>query len=192
MMGMRAKKICMAMLLIVGGIMAVFLAHRKVAEKITEEEYQRFLDGEVPAMKENGKTYFLEDLFGEDVSDVETFLSDIDGDGVKELHIRNGIYYILKEKKGKLTILYEGNATYDEPVEAMSGILYYREGGAPYNEAYYFTRFEKDETMVEGPTYNATTVTRMEKSGLIVGLFRWRKINEVYSEQNKLVLGGGR
>ena len=68
--------------------MAVFLAHRKVAEKITEEEYQRFLDGEVPAMKENGKTYFLEDLFGEDVSDVETFLSDIDGDGVKELHIR--------------------------------------------------------------------------------------------------------
>ena len=105
MMGMRAKKICMAMLLIVGGIVAVFLAHRKVAEKITEEEYQRFLDGEVPAMKENGKTYFLEDLFGEDVSDVETFLSDIDGDGVKELHIRNGIYYILKEKKGKLTIL---------------------------------------------------------------------------------------
>ena len=44
MMGMRAKKICMAMLLIVGGIVAVFLAHRKVAEKITEEEYQRFLD----------------------------------------------------------------------------------------------------------------------------------------------------
>lgn len=117
MMGMRAKKICMAMLLIVGGIVAVFLAHRKVAEKITEEEYQRFLDGEVPAMKENGKTYFLEDLFGEDVSDVETFLSDIDGDGVKELHIRNGIYYILKEKKGKLTILYEGTAIYDEPVE---------------------------------------------------------------------------
>lgn len=38
MMGMRAKKICMAMLLIVGGIVAVFLAHRKVAEKITEEE----------------------------------------------------------------------------------------------------------------------------------------------------------
>ena len=164
MMGMRAKKNCMAMLLIVGGIVAVFLAHRKVAEKITEEEYQRFLDGEVPAMKENGKTYFLEDLFGEDVSDVETFLSDIDGDGVKELHIRNGIYYILKEKKGKLTILYEGTAIYDEPVEAMSGILYYREGGAPYNEAYYFTRFEKDETMVEGSTYNATTVTRMEKN----------------------------
>lgn len=149
MMGMRAKKICMAMLLIVGGIVAVFLAHRKVAEKITEEEYQRFLDGEVPAMKENGKTYFLEELFWEDVSDVETFLSDIDGDGVKELHIRNGFYYILKEKKGKLTILYEGNAVYDEPVEAMSGILYYREGGAPYN----FTRFEKDGTMVEGPTY---------------------------------------
>ena len=190
MMGMRAKKNCMAMLLIVGGIVAVFLADRKVAEKITEEEYQRFLDGEVPAMKENGKTYFLEDLFGEDVSDVETFLSDIDGDGVKELHIRNGFYYILKEKKGKLTILYEGTATYDEPVEAMSGILYYRKGWAPYNETYYFTRFEKDETMVEGPTYNATTVTRMEKSGLIVGLFRWRKINEVYSEQNKLVLGG--
>ena len=69
MMGMRAKKNCMAMLLIVGGIVAVFLAHRKVAEKITEEEYQRFLDGEVPAMKENGKTYFLEDLFGEDVSE---------------------------------------------------------------------------------------------------------------------------
>lgn len=55
----------MAMLLIVGGIVAVFLAHRKVAEKITEEEYQRFLDGEVFVMKENGKTYFLEDLFGE-------------------------------------------------------------------------------------------------------------------------------
>ena len=35
----------------------------------------------------------------------------------------------------------------------MSGILYYREGGAPYNEAYYFTRFEKDGTMVKGPTY---------------------------------------
>lgn len=52
-------------------------------------------------------------------------------------------------------------------------------GRAPYNEVYYFTRFEKDETMVEGSTYNATTVTRMEK------------INEVYSEQNKLVLGGG-
>ena len=30
MMGMRAKKNCMAMLLIVGGIVAVFLAHRKV------------------------------------------------------------------------------------------------------------------------------------------------------------------
>ena len=82
----------------------------------------------------------------------------------------------------------EGKAAYDEPVESVSGILYYRR--APYNEVYYFTRFEKDETMVEGPTYNATTVTRMEKSGLIVGLFRWRKINEVYSEQNKLVLGG--
>ena len=101
MMGMRAKKICMAMLLIVGGIMAVFLAHRKVAEKITEEEYQRFLDGEVPAMKENGKTYFLEDLFGEDVSDVETFLSDIDGDGVKELHIQEWHLLYFKRKKGE-------------------------------------------------------------------------------------------
>ena len=152
MMGMRAKKICMAMLLIVGGIVAVFLAHRKVAEKITEEEYQRFLDGEVPAMKENGKTYFLEDLFGEDVSDVETFLSDIDGDGVKELHIRNGFYYILKEKEGKLTIIYEGTS-YDHPVEAMSGILFYRDEGAPYHEVYRFTKFQKDGTMVEGPTY---------------------------------------
>ena len=35
----------------------------------------------------------------------------------------------------------------------MSGILYYRKGWAPYNETYYFTRFEKDGTMVEGPTY---------------------------------------
>ena len=105
MMGMRAKKNCMAMLLIVGGIVAVFLADRKVAEKITEEEYQHFLDGEVPAMKENGKTYFLEDLFGEDVSDVETFLSDIDGDGVKELHIRNGIYYIFRKKHNKNLII---------------------------------------------------------------------------------------
>lgn len=128
MMRVRAKKICMAMFLIMGSMVAVFLAYRKIAEKITEEEYQRFLDGEVPAMKESGKTYFLEDLFWEDVSDVETFLSDIDGDGVKELHIRNGFCYILKEKEGKLTILYEGNASYDEPVEAMSGILYYREG----------------------------------------------------------------
>ena len=152
MMGMRAKKICIAMLLIVGGIMAVFLAHRKVAEKITEEEYQRFLDGEVPAMKESGKTYFLEDLFWEDVSDVETFLSDIDSDGVKELHIRNGFYYILKEKEGKLTIIYEGTS-YDHPVEAMSGILFYRDEGAPYHEVYRFTKFQKDGTMVEEPTY---------------------------------------
>ena len=30
------------MLLIVGGIVAVFLAHRKVAEKITEEEVRAF------------------------------------------------------------------------------------------------------------------------------------------------------
>ena len=100
MMGMRAKKICMAMLLIVGGIMAVFLAHRKVAEKITEEEYQRFLDGEVPAMKENGKTYFLEDLFGEDVSDVETFLSDIDGDGEGAAYPEWLLLYF-KRKKGE-------------------------------------------------------------------------------------------
>ena len=35
----------------------------------------------------------------------------------------------------------------------MSGILYYRKGWAPYNETYYFTRFEKDGTMVEGPIY---------------------------------------
>lgn len=153
MMRVGTKKICMAMLLIVGGIVAVFLIHRKVAEEITEEEYKRFLDGEVSAIKESGETYFLEELFWEDVSDVETFLSDIDGDGVKELHIRNGFYYIIKEKEGKLMILYEGNAAYDEPVEAMSGILYYRRGGAPYNETYYFTRFEKDGTKVEGPTY---------------------------------------
>ena len=38
MMGMRAKKICMAMLLIVGGIVAVFLAHRKVYLILTEME----------------------------------------------------------------------------------------------------------------------------------------------------------
>lgn len=164
MMGMRAKKICMAMLLIVGGIVAVFLAHRKVAEKITEEEYQRFLDGEVPAMKENGKTYFLEDLFGEDVSDVETFLSDIDGDGVKELHIRNGIYYILKEKKGKLTILYEGTATYDEPVEAMSGILYYREGHHIMRLTI-LQDLKKMEQWWKDLLINATTVTRMERLG---------------------------
>jgi hypothetical protein len=165
MMGMRAKKICMAMLLIVGGIVAVFLAHRKVAEKITEEEYQRFLDGEVPAMKENGKTYFLEDLFGEDVSDVETFLSDIDGDGVKELHIRNGFYYILKEKKGKLTILYEGTATYDEPVEAMSGILYYREGGHHIMRLTILQDLKKMEQWWKDLLINATTVTRMERLG---------------------------
>ena len=157
MMGMRAKKICMAMLLIVGGIVAVFLADRKVAEKITEEEYQRFLDGEVPAMKENGKTYFLEDLFGEDVSDVETFLSDIDGDGMKELHIRNGFYYILKEKEGKLTIIYEGTS-YDHPVEAMSGILFYRDEGAPYHEVYRFTKFQKAEQWWKDLLINATTV----------------------------------
>ena len=54
-----------------------------------------------------------------------------------------GLYYLYSST----------TATYDEPVEAMSGILYYREGGAPYNEAYYFTRFEKDGTMVKGPTY---------------------------------------
>ena len=45
MMGMRAKKICIAMLLIVGGIMAVFLAHRKVAEKITVKSTNVFWMG---------------------------------------------------------------------------------------------------------------------------------------------------
>ena len=56
----------------------------------------------------------------------------------------------------------EGKAAYDEPVEAVSASCI--TGRAPYNEVYYFTRFEKDETMVERPTYNATTVTRMEKN----------------------------
>lgn len=37
MMGMRAKKICMAMLLIVGGIVAVFLADRKVAVVLCQD-----------------------------------------------------------------------------------------------------------------------------------------------------------
>ena len=188
MMGLRAKKICIAMLLIVGGIMAVFLAHRKVAEKITEKEYQRFLDGEVPAMKESGKTYFLEDLFGEDVSDVETFLSDIDGDGVKELHIRNGFYYILKEKEGKLTIIYEGTS-YDHPVEAMSGILFYRDEGAPYHEVYRFTKFQKDGTMVEEPTYecydrNEDGEIGVEdvylKDGVEQDRTAWEKETEIY------------
>lgn len=188
MMGMRAKKNCMAMLLIVGGIMAVFLAHRKVAEKITEEEYQRFLDGEVPAMKENGKTYFLEDLFWEDVSDVETFLYDIDSDGVKELHIRNGFYYILKEKEGKLTIIYEGTS-YDHPVEAMSGILFYRDEGAPYHEVYRFTKFQKDGTMVEEPTYecydrNEDGEIGVEdvylKDGVEQDRTAWEKETEIY------------
>ena len=178
----------MAMLLIVGGIVAVFLAHRKVAEKITEKEYQRFLDGEVPAMKENGKTYFLEDLFGEDVSDVETFLSDIDGDGVKELHIRNGFYYILKEKEGKLTIIYEGTS-YDHPVEAMSGILFYRDEGAPYHEVYRFTKFQKDGTMVEEPTYecydrNEDGEIGVEdlylKDGVEQDRTAWEKETEIY------------
>ena len=72
---------------------------------------------------------------------------------MEDKNILFGDDYILKEKKGKLTILYEGTAIYDEPVEAMSGILYYRKGWAPYNETYYFTRFEKDGTMVKGPTY---------------------------------------
>ena len=46
---------------------------------------------------------------------------------------------------------------------------------------------EQDRTAWEKETeiYRA-----IKMSGLIVGLFRWRKINEVYSEQNKLVLGG--
>ena len=188
MMGMRAKKICIAMLLIVGGIMAVFLAHRKVAEKITEEEYQRFLDGEVPAMKESGKTYFLEDLFWEDLSDVETFLSDIVSDGVKELHIRNGFYYILKEKEGKLTIIYEGTS-YDHPVEAMSGILFYRDEGAPYHEVYRFTKFQKDGTMVEEPTYecydrNEDGEIGVEdvylKDGVEQDRTAWEKETEIY------------
>ena len=188
MMGMRAKKICIAMLLIVGGIMAVFLAHRKVAEKITEEEYQCFLDGEVPAMKESGKTYFLDDLFWEDVSDVETFLSDIDSDGVKELHIRNGFYYILKEKEGKLTIIYEGTS-YDHPVEAMSGILFYRDEGAPYHEVYRFTKFQKDGTMVEEPTYecydrNEDGEIGVEdvylKDGVEQDRTAWEKETEIY------------
>lgn len=187
-MGMRAKKICIAMLLIVGGIVVVFLAHRKVAEKITEEEYQRFLDGEVPAMKESGKTYFLEDLFWEDVSDVETFLSDIDSDGVKELHIRNGFYYILKEKEGKLTIIYEGTS-YDHPVEAMSGILFYRDEGAPYHEVYRFTKFQKDGTMVEEPTYecydrNEDGEIGVEdvylKDGVEQDRTAWEKETEIY------------
>ena len=176
------------MLLIVGGIMAVFLAHRKVAEKITEEEYQRFLDGEVPAMKESGKTYFLEDLFWEDVSDVETFLSDIDSDGVKELHIRNGFYYILKEKEGKLTIIYEGTS-YDHPVEAMSGILFYRDEGAPYHEVYRFTKFQKDGTMVEEHTYecydrNEDGEIGVEdvylKDGVEQDRTAWEKETEIY------------
>ena len=188
MMGLRAKKICIAMLLIVGGIMAVFLAHRKVAEKITEEEYQRFWDGEVPAMKESGKTYFLEDLFWEDVSDVETFLSDIDSDGVKERHIRNGFYYILKEKEGKLTIIYEGTS-YDHPVEAMSGILFYRDEGAPYHEVYRFTKFQKDGTMVEEPTYecydrNEDGEIGVEdvylKDGVEQDRTAWEKETEIY------------
>ena len=151
-MRVQAKKICIAMLLIVGSIVAVFFVHGKIVEKITEKEYQSFLDGKMPAVKESGKTYFLEELFWKDVSDVETFLSDIDSDGVKELHIRNGFYYILKEKEGKLTIIYEGTS-YDHPIEAMSGILYYRDEGAPYHEIYRFTKFQKDGMIVEGPTY---------------------------------------
>ena len=56
----------------------------------------------------------------------------------------------------------EGKASYDEPVEAVSASCI--TGRAPYNEVYFFTRFEKDETMLEELTYNATTVTRMEKN----------------------------
>ena len=37
---------------------------------------------------------------------------------------------------------------------------------------------------------NGDIQSNKKGAGLIVGLFRWGKINEVYSEQNKLVLGG--
>ena len=107
---------------------------------------------------------------------------------MKELHIRNGFYYILKEKEGKLTIIYEGTS-YDHPVEAMSGILFYRDEGAPYHEVYRFTKFQKDGTMVEEPTYecydrNEDGEIGVEdvylKDGVEQDRTAWEKETEIY------------
>ena len=159
------KKNTRIIILMVGILIITFILYGKYETKVIQEGYRNFLNGEVSTVDKNGKSFFLEELF-EDKNGITHFFSDINSDGIEELHIRDlKIYYILSYRNGELDIIFEGSA-YDKPIEKMSGILYYREGAAPYHETYRFTQVEKDGTTIEGATYEWYDGDGDEKMGI--------------------------
>lgn len=90
----------------------------------------------------NEETYYLSELA--DMENGYYVFCDVDNDMAEELNIKsNGNYYVIKWLSPSLKVLYWGH-TYEFPVHdgTLSGIVYYRLGGAPLNEVYKFSEID--------------------------------------------------
>ncbi|MCR4831858.1 MAG: hypothetical protein K5883_10455 [Pseudobutyrivibrio sp.] len=100
--------------------------------------YERYLKNEEVVMLDDEEIGIYS--YGDDVQYV---MMDIDGDDREELCVRaHPAFYILKDIKGRLSVIYSG-ATYDEPINNndLVGVYWYRTGAAPIHDDYKFVSF---------------------------------------------------
>lgn len=149
----KVKKIYVLFIFAIILIITIFICGRNI-EKKQNKIYEQFLNGQIQVENKDGKKYLIEELF-KNSDDIKYLFFDIDNDGNQELHIRDTrSYYIFKSRKDKLEIIYDGTS-YEYPIakENLIGVLYYREGGAPFHETYYFTRFQEDGKTIRESVY---------------------------------------
>lgn len=106
--------------------------------------YDSFLNGELTVEWKEQQVHVSE-LFWN--NDIEYCFFDIDGDGGKELHVRDGvIYYVVKAVDGALQIIFEGWWGYEPIVaEELCGIVRYQCGYG--SEQIEFFRISADGSM---------------------------------------------
>lgn len=118
------------------GLLIVFICVGVMHNK--DNMYEKFLKGKETTAYLGKEQYSITELT--EAKQGNYVLCDVTGDGKSELHLKTKRnYFIIEEMDDSLTVIYDGSV-YDNLVctKNISGILYFRKGGAPDNYIYQF------------------------------------------------------
>lgn len=179
------NKLKKVLFIVIALLFSIIIINKKNPEII----YQDFLRGKITVIKNDNQKCMIKDLFSS--HEVLYTFCDIDEDSYKELHIKaDNKYYVIKYLGSSLRIIYEGTE-YEWPINMnnLTGIIYYRRGGAPLHDTYQFIAFEasgriKAEIPFEWYDENKNKIMDEEDVYLydnkIENKDKWEEITEIY------------
>lgn len=102
--------------------------------------YKEFLRGKVIAKGKNNKIISIRDYFDLSTNN-EYALYDMNHDGLPELHVRGGIYYLVFTIVNNRLVLWHEFTGYEKPLN-NGAVLYIRDGAAPAHVDYQYSVFD--------------------------------------------------